>query len=267
MLMITSFNETLLNQYGRRMVEEFSEKSDGSVKLVVIYEGNNVPDIHLKNIEFACFKHPGHHEFMRKFAHLHEARGLRINFLPNNQVNLTRDFRFDAVRFSFKIFSLLQALELFKPVNQFAWIDADIRCLKSFSAIDLQKFFPDDTELMSYLGRTNFPPTGAYSECGFLGFNMHHPQLMPFLNRMATIYNSGEIFTYEQWHDSWIWDKTREEFQRQNVLFKNISGAAVATEHPFINSDLGIFFDHLKGPQRKQSGHSFDSDYKVRSKT
>ena len=30
MLMITSFNENLLNQYGRRMVEEFSEKSGPS---------------------------------------------------------------------------------------------------------------------------------------------------------------------------------------------------------------------------------------------
>jgi len=267
MLMITSFNETLLNQYGRRMIEEFSEKSDGSVKLVVIYEGSNVPDIQLKNIEFACFKHPGHHEFMRKFAHLHEARGLRITFLPGNKVNLSPDFRFDAVRFSFKIFSLLQALDLYKPSHHFAWLDADIRCLKSFSESNLEQFFPEKNQLMSYLGRNNFPPSGAYSECGFLGFNTQHSQLMPFLNRMADIYTNGEIFTHEQWHDSWIWDKTREEFERQEVKFKNISGLAVSTEHPFINSDLGIFFDHLKGPQRKQSGHSFDSDYKVRSKT
>ena len=52
MLLITSFNEYLLKQYGERMVKEFSEKSDGSVKLVVIYEAEVVPEIYLKNIEF-----------------------------------------------------------------------------------------------------------------------------------------------------------------------------------------------------------------------
>ena len=41
MLLITSFNENLFIQYGERMVKEFSEKSDGSVKLVVIYEAGD----------------------------------------------------------------------------------------------------------------------------------------------------------------------------------------------------------------------------------
>jgi hypothetical protein len=47
MLVITSFNESLLKQYGKRMVQEFSEKSDGTVKLVVIYEGDSLPEIYL----------------------------------------------------------------------------------------------------------------------------------------------------------------------------------------------------------------------------
>ena len=57
MLLITSFNENLFIQYGERMVKEFSEKSDGSVKLVVIYEAEVVPEIYLKNIEFIKFNH------------------------------------------------------------------------------------------------------------------------------------------------------------------------------------------------------------------
>jgi hypothetical protein len=266
MLIITSFNERLLNQYGRRMVEEFSEKSDGSVKLKVIYEGISIPGIQLENVEFIVFNHPGHQQFVRKFGRLHEARGLRIEFLEDNQINLTRDFLFDAVRFSFKIFALMQALELFKLDKNFAWLDADVRCLKNFGAADLLKFFPDDGQLMSYLGRTNFPRTGAYSDCGFLGFNRNHPQCANFLNRMADVYVTGEIFSHEQWHDSWIWDQIRLEFERAQVEFKNISGAAVNTKHPFINSDLGIYFDHLKGPLRKESGTSFAEDYKLRTR-
>jgi len=266
MLIITSVNEHLLNQYGLRMAQEFSEKSDGTINLKVIYEGEKVPEIQLRNVEFIKFNHPDHQEFVRKFGHIHEARGLRIEFLPENRVNLSRDFRFDAVRFSFKIFALLQAIDLFKPEKHFAWLDADVRCLRQFSASDLTRFFPEDSQLMSYLGRNNFPPSGAYSECGFLGFNSRHPRLMDFLNRMATTYKNGEIFGHAQWHDSWIWDQTRFEFERTQVAFKNISGSAADMEHPFINSDLGIYFDHLKGPLRKQSGHSFTEDYKLRSK-
>lgn len=267
MLLITSFNEILLELYGKRMVEEFSEKSDGTITLAVLYEGDKVPNIRLKSVEFICLQNSSHKNFIRKFGHIHEANGVRLQFLPNNEVNVYRDFKFDAVRFSFKIFALLQALELFKPLNYFAWIDADIRCLKKFSATDLASFFPEDNQLMSYLGRKNFPSNGAYSECGFLGFNGNHPMAVDFLNRMAEIYESGEIFTYEQWHDSWIWDQARLEFEGRGVKFKNISGAASLTDHPFINTDLGIYFDHLKGPERKRIGQSFIDDYKVRSRS
>jgi hypothetical protein len=146
MLMITSFNEILFEHYGKRMINEFSEMSDGTVKLVVIFEGDITPNISLKNVKFIRFTHYGHHSFIKKFGHLREANGFKFEFLPDNQVNISRDFRFDAVRFSFKIFSLLEALELFQPLSHFCWIDADIRCLKKFSSKDLLKFFPDDDD-------------------------------------------------------------------------------------------------------------------------
>ncbi len=266
MKIITSFNEMLFHKYGKRMIEEFSAMSDGTVTLAVIYEGKEIPNLPLKNVIFTYFNHSGHHDFIRKFGHLNDARGLRIRLLANNEIHLSQDFKFDAVRFSFKIFALLQALELFKLPGYFAWLDADIRCLKKFGSKDLLKFFPDEDQLMSYLGRSNFPSDSPYSECGFLGFNSKHPKTFEFLSRMAEIYQSGEIFTHEQWHDSWIWDQTRIEFESRSVKFKNISGVASSTEHPFVNSDLGIFFDHLKGPKRKEMGESFIQDYVLRSK-
>jgi len=262
MLLVTSFNESLYQDYGKRMVREFSEKTDGSVKLIVIYEHNSTPDVRFRNVEFICFKNQEHQEFIQKFGHLHEARGLRINYLNDNRINLHHDYRYDAIRFSFKIFSLLQAIQINKSFSHFAWIDADIRCLNKFSKYDLIKFFPDKNELMSYLGRDNFPIDGAYSECGFLGFNINNILTKEFLNRVAQVYITGEIFKYKQWHDSWIWDQIRIEYEKKNVHFKNISGKASKTEHPFINCDLGIYFDHLKGPERKKNGKSFDADFK-----
>ena len=55
MLLVTSFNEILYREYGERMVREFSEHSDGSVRLVVVFEGDNLPSIALKNIEIISF--------------------------------------------------------------------------------------------------------------------------------------------------------------------------------------------------------------------
>ena len=173
------------------MTEEFSEKSDGSVQLKVIFEGDPPPGISLPHVEFIKFNHPWHHVFLRKFGHLQEAHGVKFARQSDQSLHAFRDFKFDAIRFSFKIFAVLQALSLFRPDQFFAWIDADVRCIKSFNQFDLFGFFPDEHQIMSYLGRTNFPPTGAYSECGFLGFNARHPQTISFLNRMAEIYKIG----------------------------------------------------------------------------
>jgi hypothetical protein len=41
-----------------------------------------------------------------------------------------------------------------------------------------------------------------------------------------------------------------------NVEFKNLSAHLSDTAHPFIETELGTYFDHLKGPQRKSLGHS-----------
>lgn len=261
MLMVTSFNQQLYDSYAKVMTEEFSQYSDGSVKLAVIFEGEKFPSMTpLKNVEYVLFNSELHQSFLNKFGNLYEARGFRINFLEKNEIQIYHDYKFDAVRFSFKIFSLLQAIDVFNPKKHFAWLDADIRCIKSFCCSDLSRFFPGDLEVMSYLGR-NFPAVDPYSECGFLGFNRKHPLTSSFLSRVSEVYLSGEIFSHRQWHDSWIWDQVRLDFEDKGIKFKNISGAAYVTHHPFINCELGRYFDHLKGPQRKQLGQSFASDY------
>ena len=60
---------------------------------------------------------------------------------------------------------------------------------------------------------------------------------------MTDIYVTGEIFSLNEWHDSWIWDYVRLEFEKKKTKFKNISNIY---EHPYINSGLGEIFDHLK---------------------
>jgi len=65
----------------------------------------------------------------------------------------------------------------------------------------------------------------------------------------------------EEWHDSFVFEEVRKVIQAKHhaVPFYNISGSLVNGEgHPMINSDLGKYFDHLKG-DRKQLGKSTKS--------
>ena len=265
---ITSLNFDLFQKYGLKFFETFDKFAGDDCKLIVVFEGEilTIPTNQFKKISYIPFESSPQQRFLKFFGNLYEARGLRIietnTAYLGKQVKLTHDYKYDAIRFSFKIFSINLARKQLANSKNFAWIDSDVVCLKPFCSSDISKFMPQANQLMSYLGRSRFPEPNAYSECGFLGFNSMHPLINPFLNKLEEIYTSGEIFSFKEWHDSWLWDELRKEYQLKKVDFKNISEKFMDTDHPFINSGLGEFFDHLKGPERKKMGKSFDTDYK-----
>ena len=246
-------NLNLYNQYGSIFLDEFERYADSDVNLINVFEGEIPTLLNKKNKSITIpLKSDQHVKFQKFFGRLWEANGLRIVYQKKqngaDNYNLSWDYKFNAMRFSFKIFSIFLALEHEKMGNNFIWIDADVRCLKKFNASNIDKFMPANNQIMSYLGRNNM-----YSECGFLGFNYNHPETKNFLNRVREIYTTGEIFSLAEWHDSWIWDHVRKEFENKGSNFKNISTNPNA-DHPFVNSGLQEFFDHLKGPERKKNG-------------
>ncbi len=264
--LITSINKQLYEKYGNRFIKEFLLHSSGDINLVVVFEGQipiNFPND--RRVQAIPFISSSYDKFLLFFGKLYEARGLHITEITHTNgqrgINLEWDFRFDAFRFCFKIFSLHIALPKVNTSDFFAWIDADLRCVSNFSKSDLIHFMPNSDEIMSYLGRNKFPPNNPYSECGFLGFNPTHPETFNFLKRMEDLYISGELFSQQEWHDSWLWDVVRKEFQLKGFLFKNLSKDIPDIEHPFINCGLGRYFDHLKGPTRKEIGRSFSKDF------
>lgn len=262
---ISTMNKKLYEDYGKRFIKEFIEFSSPDIKLFIIFEGN-IPEelINIKNNFFVVpFLSQKHQLFIKYFGRLYEANGLKIReFNENGQkkINISNDYRFNSIKFSFKPFSIYQSLDYIpEDLDYLIWIDADLRCKKNFNSNSFIKFLPENNFLMSYLGRKK----PWYSECGFLAFNLNHIKFKKYINRVINIYTSGEIFSLEQWHDSWIWDHVRNEFEdNEAVEFKNISGRGYELDHPFINCGLEEFFDHLKGPDRKKVGSSNDSDYK-----
>lgn len=261
---VSTMNLKLYNDYGKRFIKEFAEYASDEIRLFIIFEGEYPEELinFQNNIIVTPLRSDRHSRFINYFGKLYEAQGVKLKFFQENgqnKVTINPDYRFNAIRFSFKPFAIHQVLK-FVPENldYLIWTDADLRCLKQFSEDSLIKFLPDNDHLMSYLGRKK----PWYSECGFLGFNLKNPDTQNFINRVIDIYTTGEIFSLEQWHDSWIWDIVREEYEVKDIKFKNISGKGFDKEHPFVNCGLEEFFDHLKGPERKKGGKSFQSDFK-----
>lgn len=259
---ISTINKKLYDEYGKRFLEEFASCASKDIKLFLIFEGEYPEEI--LNISNNIFVVPllssKQKNFYRKFSNLNEAWGFRVRLTADKKLKIKPDYRFNAIRFSFKPFAIHQCLDyLPNTITHLIWTDADLRCKRKFSIDDLMEFLPEDNQLMSYLGRDNF-----YSECGFLGFNLQRTETIDYINRVVDIYESGSLFAYNEWHDSYIWDQVRKDFEKDhNCLFKNLSGKASNQKHVYMHTNLSKIFDHLKGPNAKSVGESDETEYKV----
>ncbi len=263
---VTTVNQKLFNEYGKRALSEFDYFCGPGIEMSLVFEGDLPADIgSYDKILIHEAKSRERSGFHRKFGQLKEANGLCIKYLNSEKTSLSvfHNYRYDAVRFSHKMFSIWEEyLRSRKTADYLVWIDADIRVLKKFEESDLMRFLPDRDELVAYLGRTHFPKPNPYSEGGWYAFNLNNTLTERFIQTLMGLYNSGEIFALKEWHDCIAFDSVREMFEDSGASFKNLSKGIEELEHPFINCGLEQYFDHLKGPARKQLGRSLASDKK-----
>ena len=160
-----------------------------------------------------------------------------------------KDFWQDGVRFCYKVYAYTHAILNYREYDYVIGIDADsvfyTPMTKDFIKTRLYK--PEC--MMTYLGRGN-----QYSECGFLGFNMKHPEIINYANEMKYMYDSDEIYNLNEQHDSYVWDHVRLKFEGKKQV-KNLNIGDGRGGHVQVRSVLGKFYDHTKG-QRKITGRS-----------
>ena len=153
------------------------------------------------------------------------------------------NFRYDVYRFAKKVFAVeMAALHVGK--GRLLWIDADVRTFAVVPYDLLTSLLPSRAAL-SCLDRGSY-----HSECGFVGYNLDHPDTLGFIGSFARLYDSDEVLQLGEWHDSWVFDWLRKEL--------NIPTHAIphnSRHHPFVNSVLGDCMDHLKGA-RKDKGRT-----------
>jgi hypothetical protein len=253
--------------YGRRLLTSFDRHWPQSVPLHVYAEGFT-PDV----VSPRVFPHdllassPELDAFRRRHGANPDANGRlrrRVRLVAEwrtmkfrlRRVTAEDAFRWEAVRFAHKSFALFHAAARCDADVLF-WLDADIVVFADVPLPFLDELVPPDC-FVAFLARPN------HSECGLVGYNLRHPAVRQFLERFRRLYVDDLLFREAEYHDAYLFDRLRREFERCGHRSYDMAlGAGLATgRHVFVNSALGRYMDHLKG-DRKASGCSRAADFR-----
>jgi len=89
-----------------------------------------------------------------------------------------------------------------------------------------------------------------YTETGFVGINTDHIANQYFMPLFYNAYFEGAFKYLGEFHDCYVLDFLRKALA---VPIVNINPNE-QSNHPFQESELGKYMEHLKGPERKKAG-------------
>lgn len=253
---ITTFHQQGLDRYGQTMIDSFDLYWPRLVPLVVYTEAClprlpsdrvRVTDLMKASADLVWFKDRYAND---PVANGTVAKDTQVPYRDNQ-------FKWDAVRFSHKVFAVIHACASIET-DWVIWLDADTKTFAPVPDTFLSEVC-DPSAMACYLGRL-----GKYhSECGWVAYNRRHPDLQAFMDRWRDLYRTGDLFNLREYHDSFVFDVLRQDFQTlRGTRFHNLSPQlpGKGPGHPFIASRLGQYMDHMKGDRRKQLGHSLPED-------
>lgn len=257
---VTTFHKPGLDKYAQNMIDTFEQFWPDDVDLYCYAEDCSPKatknNIIIKNLHESCTDLV---QFKNKFRNVPWANGMQmketgLNFEANN-------FKWDAVRFSNKVFAVIHACENINA-DWVIWLDADVKTFAPVTKEFLATVCPG-SHFVSYLGRR----VKYHSECGWVGYNVRDPQCKYFMRDWRDLYMNEGVFELKEYHDSFVFDVLRKQYQEKGVKFYNLSPdlPGKGPGHPFIASQLGTVMDHMKGTRRKDLGHSLPDDVTIRN--
>ena len=267
---ITSYKPGTWETYAKRGITSMVKHLPGDVDIFVYCE-EPTPDLTDKRITYVDLNtsEPALFEFKNKYKNDPVANGELIE-IPNgvrrspNLEGLDKNkisFLWDAVKFSNKVFCIVNAVRNSSNYDYVIWLDADTYTHTPMPINFLQDLLPQDT-MLTYLGRER-GNQAIYPECGFVGYNLNHPEVQNFINEWEQLYKTGDIFNLLEWHDSAVFWHLSKKYKTEKHITVNDIGydAGVSGHHVFVNSKLGMYIDHLKGDNRKRIGRSEIEDF------
>ena len=236
---VTSFSARGWKEYGQRFCDTFTRHWPPGVALYAVSEDMGRLRLWDESPAARAF-HERHKD--NPLAHGRVQRAGDYGWTPK-KIAAGYNFRLDAYRFAKKVFAVQIAAHLAGGGRLF-WVDADVLTFAPVPAELFARVLPDEAAL-ACLDRGTY-----HSECGFVGYNLEHEACGEFIAEFARLYASGEVFGLKEWHDSWVFDHTRKRMGIPTHAIPHCS-----RHHPFVNSELGRYMDHLKG-SRKSMGRT-----------
>ena len=263
---VTTCHAAGYRDYGQIMVETYLKHWPEEVPLLLYHEGFEPPtapgrieshDLVDASPALMAFKarHLGN---PRAHGKVQPRRRLRIGPLsiPTPMRGKKAPYRWDAVRFAHKSYAIFDAARR-TDADTLIWVDADTRFFADVDMAELAALAPPDTAV-SCLRRPN------HSECGFVVYNLRHPETRRLLDEFEAMYSQDLLFAEREFHDSFLFDVVRQRAEARGARTHDIAeGAGARASHVLINSRLGRFMDHMKG-DRKTEGKSRAGDLLVK---
>ena len=228
-MIVTTFSPEGYELYGKRFIETY--KKHCKEELVVYVED----DLEIEGVEVRnLYRVPGCIAFLNRVR----------DYKPDH-------YRRDVNKFSRKVFAITDAMS---HKGKVVFIGADTIFHK-----DIPEGFFDsllDDVYLAYLGRKT-----THSETDFLAFDTTHSISEQFRFMFINTYITGAFQHLKYFCDSDVFDFVREFL----CVPENNLNIINDRKHPFVNSILGEYMLHLKGPERKLAGKCFDDDFITRT--
>ena len=274
---ITSYKPGCWEQYAKKGIEAMAEHLPKEIDLVV-YAEEQKPNCHYERIQWIDLNNA--EPELVKFKTRHKNDPVANGKLGNVEGGVRRlpelqklggldknkeSFLWDAVRFANKVFCVINGVRNSADYDYVVWLDADTNIFRPMPLNFLTGLLPQDT-MVTYLGRENpsLNDGGKYPECGFVGYNLKHPEIQNFISEWEKLYTDDTVFKILEWHDSYVFWHLSKKFRSEKQIQVNDIGKWVGVKghHVFVNSVLGQYIDHMKG-DRKFKGSSSKKDLKT----
>ncbi len=251
---ISSFHQPGYQYYGRRFLDSYAQYVSSDLPLIVMAEGfDTLPESPASHIAIRALDHPEMQAFHARHKDVPSRNGMiaDLNIRDQSGKQLMRDYRYEAVRFSKKVFALTDPSLSFNDVDIRIWLDADVRFCSNLDSATLASYLNLDV-VLNYLGRKNWD----HSECGFVsyyvggGASAEQPSKQGALGRLflqsfRKIYMEDSVFKLSQWHDSFVFDTLR--IANEKIVSSHSISADAVGNNVWPQTWLSKFMYHDKG--------------------
>lgn len=239
MRIVTSWSPRGHKQYGKNFLRSFRANWPSHVTLRVYYEGEGNNPAGSDGRDLLQVRSCS--EFLSRHKNDLTVCGKEVyqdRFWKGAAIRNGYNFRFDAYKFARKVFAIADCAREMQWSGKLFWIDGDVQTIARVPDDFLNRMLPDDAAV-SYLARPDY-----HSECGFVGFELSSAR--KFIETFERIYDKDEFFDYQEWHDSWVFDRVLEKIKPPTFRIPHSSRS-----QPFDHSPLALYMRHYKGSRKE----------------